>query len=66
MKIRPISTAPRDGTAIIIYPKNIKFPDIRLFTHYDARPCWQRIDGSGLRWDDKDCLGWYPLPEVEG
>lgn len=68
-KLRPMSEAPRDGTAIIVYyPKDLGIPPIII--HRGARfpdyrhKVWK---GAGADFGDdlSQFIGWLPLPEVE-
>ena len=65
MKLRPMATAPRDGTAIIVWwIRDIKFesPFIIKFDTNVGR--WKKDGYLGISADE--LRGWYPPPEVEG
>jgi hypothetical protein len=63
---RPIKTAPRDGTVILIYNEN--WMDGTVFPAYwDDEPLdedfnWHGIDGSHISIEDDAPTHWRPLP----
>lgn len=72
MNRRPMNTAPRDGTAILLYKKEFylgqykrpDIPDVRWWEKDEWGYAWKNEIGCGG--GDACFSGWRPLPEVEG
>ena len=58
-----ISTAPRDGTKILVVSKYSDGLEVEVL-HYvgDCEFCWETCDGSGINKDVP--IMWMPLPEL--
>lgn len=55
-ELRPMASAPRDGTMVLFYN----------MTGYFAIGAWAGSWCVGeFDWDEKECLGWLPLPAAK-
>lgn len=65
---RPIETAPRDGTEILLYEGGddprcvVGYWDADTFNGDDARPTWRTNDGEILDFLHEPITHWLPLP----
>ena len=57
----PIETAPRDGTWILVYVKEVSDDILHTIMKYDDMNGW--IDDHQIQWPENKISYWMPLPE---
>lgn len=71
---RPMATAPRDGTVVLVFVEGTDFPHPMCYAKsVRSRPYFAQPKGEAWRmaWDDfamrdEDLLGWLPAPTYSG
>ena len=69
MNWQPIETAPRDGTAILVYCGGVCEREMVVVRYEDTSSegpfgkfCWKELSGQG-GWAEKCVTHWVPLPD---
>lgn len=65
--LNPMSTAPRDGTRIVVMGTNGQIAPVEFGgSMWVGWIAGSGISGMPVRYPDSACLGWWPMPEVRG
>lgn len=57
-----IATAPKDGTSILVYSKEMDFQEVVSYERHEDRGDWVWATADGPRWHKDAFTHWMPLP----